>query len=290
MLLAAVVGVLSAGAAAADDPLSSGELRRLGQALGARRVSPPRTTTRAGLEQTYPRIVKAVPFVVTRGGSGSAYVVSVDAATGEAIVVTNHHVVDQAFQEGGQSWVLLVFHHPELAKSPFSTQRILGCKAEKSAWCEAFRRSVRRAHVIVTDAGRDLALLRTGELPEGVAKLPHAPLAGVRPGQAAVVVGHPMDLLWTITTGIVSAVREQFPVEASPSHMTVVQTQAAINPGNSGGPLMNTDGEVIGVIFSKRRSAEGLNFAIGINEVDAFVAAASSKKAVRGPDERNPKR
>ena len=281
MLLAAAVGLLPDAAAGAE-PLSSSELGRLGDALRARHVAAPRSSARGGLEQSYPRIAKAVPFVVTRNATGSGYVVSVDAKSGDAIVVTNHHVVEQAFEDGGQAWVLLVFHHPELAKAPFSKQRILSCRTEKSAWCDAFQRSVRRAYVQETDAGRDLALLRTGDLPEGVAKLPHAPLAGVRPGQAAVVVGHPLDLLWTITTGIVSAVREQFPVEASASHMTVVQTQAAINPGNSGGPLMNTEGEVIGVIFSKRRSAEGLNFAIGINEVDAFVAAASTKKAVRG--------
>ena len=78
-----------------------------------------------------------------------------------------------------------------------------------------------------------------------------------------------MGLTNTVTRGIVSAVRRSgtdFDSIAS-SSTALIQTDAAINPGNSGGPLLNKNGEVIGINTFKRTASEGLNFAVSIVDV-----------------------
>jgi serine protease Do len=84
------------------------------------------------------------------------------------------------------------------------------------------------------------------------------------------VIGHPRGLEFSLTSGVVSAVRlendEQGAVE-------VIQTDSALNPGNSGGPVFMND-KVVGVATFKRRSSEGLGFAIHADEIRKFVASA----------------
>ena len=88
-------------------------------------------------------------------------------------------------------------------------------------------------------------------------------------GEDVVALGSPAGLTNTVTRGIVSAVRragKTFNSVATES-ATLIQTDAAINPGNSGGPLVNTNGEVIGINTFKKTKSEGLNFAVSIVEV-----------------------
>jgi 2-alkenal reductase len=99
-------------------------------------------------------------------------------------------------------------------------------------------------------------------------------------GQRAVAIGNPFGLSGTLTTGIVSALKRSLPTEAGTFRIPeIVQTDAAINPGNSGGPLLNSQGEVIGVntaIVPRRtalgeRSFLGVGFAIPANLVKRVV-------------------
>jgi len=88
-------------------------------------------------------------------------------------------------------------------------------------------------------------------------------------GEDVVALGSPKGLTNTVTRGIVSAVRragKDFQSVATDS-ATLIQTDAAINPGNSGGPLLNENGEVIGINTFKRTSSEGLNFAVSIIDI-----------------------
>ena len=127
-------------------------------------------------------------------------------------------------------------------------------------------------------------------MPESVRPIAWGTVGSVRPGDDVVVIGHPLGLLWSITTGIVSGIRSNFQVSDSLVKSTVIQTQTPINPGNSGGPLLTSDGHLIGVIFGSptvsawrenptadvRVAAPGLNFAIGVNEVQGFISRRSS--------------
>jgi len=93
----------------------------------------------------------------------------------------------------------------------------------------------------------------------------------VQVGDSVVALGNPFGLDGTLSTGVVSAVSRAMP---DASGMKFIQTDAAINPGNSGGPLINLDGEVIGInsmILSPTGASVGLGFAIPINEVKKII-------------------
>ena len=102
--------------------------------------------------------------------------------------------------------------------------------------------------------------------PEGRDLVPAALADGedVRVGQLAVAVGSPFGFDQTVTAGIISAVDRLVPG----SDASFVQTDAPINPGNSGGPLINLDGEVVGIndlIFTESGDSAGVGFAISID-------------------------
>src|SRR5207245_388272 len=92
----------------------------------------------------------------------------------------------------------------------------------------------------------------------------------VRVGQWAVAIGSPLGYESTLTVGVISAVGRTLGGEGASSYTDLIQTDASINPGNSGGPLVNIDGEVIGIntaIASTpgARGNIGIGFAIPIN-------------------------
>ena len=109
-------------------------------------------------------------------------------------------------------------------------------------------------------------------------RLPVAPLGDsddLVVGEWAIAIGNPFGYLLndpqpTVTAGVISATRRDIKSEATDSgvYMNMIQTDAAINPGNSGGPLVNGDGEVIGIntfIFTRGGGSLGIGFAIPIN-------------------------
>ncbi len=89
--------------------------------------------------------------------------------------------------------------------------------------------------------------------------------ADLSPGQWAIAIGNPLGLDNTVTAGIISAIgRTSNQVGIPDKRVQFIQTDAAINPGNSGGPLLNDQGEVIGMNTAIRANAQGLGFAIPI--------------------------
>jgi S1-C subfamily serine protease len=127
-----------------------------------------------------------------------------------------------------------------------------------------------RAEVIGTDADSDLAVIKVGELIPEVHPLPLGNSDNVDVGEWVIAIGNPFGNQNSLSTGIVSALGRTIPTGTTPfSIPQSIQTDAAINPGNSGGPLINLNGEVIGVnaqiATSGERANSGVGFAIPVN-------------------------
>jgi hypothetical protein len=113
--------------------------------------------------------------------------------------------------------------------------------------------------VVAFDDRKDLAILKIAGFDLPVVELGNS--NDVKSGEPVVVIGSPRGLQGSVTTGVVSAIRD----EPSGAGFKVIQTDAAVNPGNSGGPLLNARGQAIGIVTAKLRGSEGLNFAVPIN-------------------------
>jgi S1-C subfamily serine protease len=141
--------------------------------------------------------------------------------------------------------------------------------------------TVYRASVVGTDQYSDLAVLSVqDDVPTDKLKpLPLGNSSSLRVGQEVVAIGNPFGLSGSMTEGIVSGLNRLIPVYQDPlsnvaapafSIPDVIQTDAAINPGNSGGPLLDMEGEVIGInsaIFSTTGGFAGIGFAIPSNTI-----------------------
>lgn len=92
------------------------------------------------------------------------------------------------------------------------------------------------------------------------------------PGEPVVAVGNAYGYEHTVTCGIISALHRSVQVSDSQNYKDLIQTDASINPGNSGGPLLNIDGEMIGINVAVRAGAQGIGFAI---PVDLAIATAA---------------
>ncbi|WAL61195.1 HhoA/HhoB/HtrA family serine endopeptidase [Thermocoleostomius sinensis] len=105
--------------------------------------------------------------------------------------------------------------------------------------------------------------------------LPTVPIGDseqLQPGEWAIAIGNPLGLDNTVTVGIVSATgRSSADIGVSDRRVGFIQTDAAINPGNSGGPLLNQQGEVIGMNTAIISGAQGLGFAVPINTVQRIA-------------------
>ena len=156
--------------------------------------------------------------------TGTAFSVGDKAADGQANLLTNFHVVEAVWESGARKVFL------ERGKDQVT------------------------ATIVKVSKSKDLALLRAGRKIAGLDVAPKT----VRPGQQVVVVGAPLGLEDTVTTGVVSAYRPDDPEGPT------IQFDAPINPGNSGGPVVNSADEVIGLATAKARDAEGIGLAVPI--------------------------
>lgn len=183
-------------------------------------------------------------------GAGSGFILD-----DQGHIVTNNHVV------AGADTVTVVFYD--------------GFEAE--------------AEIIGTDDDSDLAVIRVDEMPEGTHPLPLGDSDQVEAGEWVVAIGNPFGLGGSMTVGVVSAVGRVIPSGVTPfSIPQAVQTDAAINPGNSGGPLLNFNGEIIGVnaqiaTGGGTGGSAGVGFAIPSNVVRRVVPVLIEQGSYQWP-------
>ena len=211
-------------------------------------TAPDLVNLEGSLTALYQRVSPAVVYILIASdegsSSGSGFLIS---SSGE--VVTNYHVVENA-------------------------------KAIEVDFSDGLKTT---AEVIGTDMDSDLAVLRVAEFPSDVLPLSFGNSDLVQPGQVVAAIGNPFGLTGTMTLGIVSAkgrTLESLRTSDNGSYFTagdIIQTDAAINPGNSGGPLLNLQGEVIGISRAIRSTGtnatgEPINSGIGF-AVPSNIAA-----------------
>jgi serine protease Do len=182
-------------------------------------------------------------LVTKQRSSGSGVLVSPD-----GYIVTNNHVVQNARRVRVQ-----LAYAPDMPGNPqHSVVRQRG--------------KILEAKVIGTDREADLALLKV-ETSEPLPVLKFADSEMLRQGQIVLAFGNPLGLENSVSLGIVSSVGRQIRPD---DPMIYIQTDAPINPGNSGGPLLNPEGEIVGIntfILSQSGGSEGIGFAIPSNIV-----------------------
>ncbi|WP_448569279.1 S1C family serine protease [Thermus sp.] len=187
-----------------------------------------------------------------REGAGSGFVIDQ-----EGHILTNHHVVE------GAGRITVKFHG-----DPKEYQ----------------------ARLVGSAPPLDLALLKVNAPREKLVPLVLGDSDRIRVGQKAIAMGNPFGLEFTVTQGIVSAIRENPGAIGDDSGLVpqVIQTDAAINPGNSGGPLLNSRGEVIGINtailtptgqFGAAQFA-GVGFALPINLVKQYLPDLKAGKTL----------
>lgn len=134
------------------------------------------------------------------------------------------------------------------------------------------------AKLIGADPNNDLAVLQL-ENPQEVPWIPPGTSSGLFVGEPVIAIGNPFGLSNTVTTGVLSATDRSLRTPEKTYH-GFLQTDASINPGNSGGPLLNAEGELIGINTAIYQGAEGIGFAIPIDVAKRIVHELVTKGTV----------
>jgi S1-C subfamily serine protease len=132
------------------------------------------------------------------------------------------------------------------------------------------------ATVISSEPDRDIAVLKADRNPEVV--VPAVMGGGVRVGDEAFAIGHPLGLVDSMSSGVISGLNRSIPVGDDRTLDGLIQFDTAVNPGNSGGPLLNRAGQVVGIVTALANPSEqgvfiGIGFAVPIGAA-AGVAGA----------------
>ncbi len=134
---------------------------------------------------------------------------------------------------------------------------------------------------VAHDPSTDLALIKI-DAPRPVPVIKFGTSSDLMRGEKVVAIGNPFGYQHTVTEGIISALHRDIPVNGVQQYEDLIQTDASINPGNSGGPLVNIDGDMIGLNAAVRVGAQGIGFAIPVDK--ALDVAASLIHRTHGID------
>ena len=174
----------------------------------------------------------------------------------EYFVLTNWHVID------GAQYVRLCF-------KPEGRTVTTDCKDTGGASAKLFNYSIEK----------DLALL-TFVSKKKFKGIEFEDYDNIKVGEQVHAIGHPKNLLWSYSKGIISQIRDNYnyEIEGYKHFSTVIQMQTPISTGNSGGPLLNDSGKLVGINTWVNSSGQNLNFAISINSISAFFYQVVNQK------------
>ncbi len=142
------------------------------------------------------------------------------------------------------------------------------------------------AKLVGSDPDSDLAVIQIDAPKEKLKVISMGDSKNLKIGQKVLAIGNPFGLQRTLTTGIISSVGRTIRSDSGTLIEDVIQTDAAINPGNSGGPLLNSDGEIIGInsaILSPSGGNVGIGFAVPVNTAKRVIPDLLSKGYVTYP-------
>lgn len=131
-----------------------------------------------------------------------------------------------------------------------------------------------KAKLIGKEINKDIAVLKIEGDTRNLYPIKVGNSRNLQVGQKVIAIGNPFGFDHTVTTGIVSALGRQIVGVGEVSIKKMIQTDASINPGNSGGPLLNSDGELIGMntmIYSKTGTSTGIGFAVPVDTIKKIV-------------------
>jgi S1-C subfamily serine protease len=223
------------------------------QALDSMFASPPlvfRGTPPRGT-MIYRERVNGVVLIASTNTVGTGVVVS-----GQGDIVTNEHVIRNAYKaRGGDEWVAVWFR-PSSGVRPAKTDFLL-------------------AKIVQRNQRRDLAQIQLAQLMPPTAAV--VPLAAMMPsiGQEVFTIGHPKTYLWSFSQGVVSQIRPDYEWQYPDGILrsaTAIQTQAPVNPGDSGGPLLDEEGAVVGIVVGSATETEGVYFAVAVQHVRELLS------------------
>ena len=129
------------------------------------------------------------------------------------------------------------------------------------------------------DAATDLAIIKI-DAKQDLAAIPIGISSDLMLGETVIAVGNAYGYTHTVTHGIISALHRSVQVSDAQGYDDLIQTDAAINPGNSGGPLLNIDGEMIGLNVAVRAGAQLIGFAIPVDKAMEIAAELMSTRRI----------
>ncbi|PYS06622.1 MAG: peptidase [Acidobacteria bacterium] len=139
------------------------------------------------------------------------------------------------------------------------------------------------AKVVGSDPNNDLAVIQIDLPRAGLIPIPVGTSKGLQVGQKVLAIGNPYGLERSLTTGIISSLGRSIQAENGRVIEDIIQTDAAINPGNSGGPLLNSEGQIIGINTAIVSGGVGLGFAIPADTVRRITSDLVTLGYVRRP-------
>ena len=137
------------------------------------------------------------------------------------------------------------------------------------------------AVVLQQDVGMDLAVVKV-EAGRALPAIAVGSSADLMVGEEVITIGNAFGYENTVSVGIVSALNRNVTLSDEQVYRNLIQTDACINPGNSGGPLINIDGELVGINVAVRAGAQGIGFALPMDDVKRVAAEMMSTRRLAG--------